>query len=122
MTEEERQQLRRRRVIRTDGTEEFIDRPITNFAEIEKMIGCTCTDSTQLRHLGRPVVMMLVDDNGYETEKVVRGNVTELVPARARKPVNAKETELYLANCIPGTTHQIVGDVFIAPDSDFGGY
>ncbi len=37
------------------------------------------------------------------------------------KPVNAKATQLYHANCLPGTTHQIVGDVVIVLDDDFCG-
>lgn len=43
----------------------------------------------------------------------------ELKCIRARKPVNAKATELYHAVCKPGTTHQIVGDVAIVNDEDF---
>lgn len=34
-------------------------------------------------------------------------------------PVNAKATELYHANCRPGTTHEIRGDVCIVLDEDF---
>jgi hypothetical protein len=35
-------------------------------------------------------------------------------------PVNLEATKLYHSVCIPGTTHQILGDVFVSPDSDFG--
>ena len=41
------------------------------------------------------------------------------MPAKPRKPINEKATALYHANCRPGTTHQIVGDVVIVPDEDY---
>lgn len=102
-------------VIRTDGTEEDHEIPVS-FAAIEKLIGASCTDSV---NLGDGSVM-IVDDNGYDTETVDHGGGHfELKCVRARKPVNAKATQLYLAICVPGTTHQIVGDVAIALDADF---
>lgn len=97
-------QTRERRLIAIDGTETAIETPIS-MAEIKRRIGADTLDSVQLRHLGRPTMMMLLDDRGHET----------------RRPVNAKATALYHANCYPGTTHTIRGDVVIAPDSDFGG-
>lgn len=109
---------RSRRIIRTDGTIEPVDKPMPVGA-IEKMIGAATADTTMLRHLGHPRIVMAVDDNGYETRAEQHGNVTELVPVRARKPVNEIATALYLANCTPGTTHQIVGDVYICPDDDY---
>ena len=113
-------ELRARRVIRANGAVELLPNPVS-FREIEKLIGATCTDSVRLRHLGPPTIMMIVDDNGYETRAVTKGNVTTLVPIKARKPVNDVATALYHANCVPGVTHQIVGDVVIVPDDDFGG-
>jgi hypothetical protein len=137
----------RRFIIRTDGRVEPVDKPIIDFAEIEKMIGCGITDSVILRRgiaqvpgpesaghvaiaLLEPFVM-IVDDHGYETQTVEHGPGpdlhgqpaafrTELRPVRALKPVNALATALYHANCRPGTTHQIVGDVYVAPDADWG--
>lgn len=99
-------------VIRTDGAEEHVDAP---FAEIGKLIGAEVTCTVNLRD-GR---VMLVDDLGYETRTVEREpGRFELVPTKARKPVNAKATALYHAICKPGTTHQIVGDVAIVVDAE----
>jgi hypothetical protein len=67
------------------------------------MIGADMIDTVVLRHLGHPVQVMIVDDTG-----MIDG-----------KPVNVKATELYHANCHPGTTHQIHGDVVVVPDDDF---
>jgi hypothetical protein len=135
----------RRFVIRTDGTVEPIDKPITKFGDIEALIGCAITDTVTLRRGIAKVpgpasagyvalalletFVMIVDDLGYETKTVIHGEqdtphgpaqVTENVAVRARKPVNELATALYHANCVPGTTHQIVGDVYVAPDSDWG--
>jgi hypothetical protein len=64
--------------------------------------------------------VMLVDDKGYETEEVNHGGGHfELRPIRARKPINRAATELYHGICVPGTTHQIVGDVAVVLDEDF---
>jgi hypothetical protein len=46
---------------------------------------------------------MYVDDNGHQLQ---------LEP-------NVLATILYWERCVPGTTHLIVGDVVILPDSDF---
>lgn len=91
-----------RRVIRANGSEELL--PRSSMAEIRRQIGASTLDTVQLRHLGRPAIVMILDDQGHE-----RG-----------LPVNGKATDLYLANCRPGTTHVIRGDVVVAPDSDFG--
>lgn len=107
-----------RQVIRCDGTVEELPAPVSN-ADICRLIGAATLDTVNLRHMGRPLHVMCVDDNGYETKAVERDGVTYMVPQRARKPVNAKATALYHANCLPGTTHQIVGDVVVVPDEDF---
>ncbi len=91
-----------RKLIRVDGTEEDLIGPHA-LQDIKQMIGADALDTVQLRHLGHPVQVMLVDDSG-----MVDG-----------KPVNPKATELYHANCFPGTTHQIHGDVVVVPDGDF---
>lgn len=117
---------RRRRIIRADGTIEILEKPHT-MRQLEPMLKARTFDTVRLRHLGQPTMVMIVDDNGYETE-AVQDTVdtpfgtaarTTLVPTRARKPVNKLATELYHANCAPGTTHQIVGDVAVVPDFDF---
>lgn len=92
-----------RRIIRTDGKEVelTIERPTT--MQIRALIGAKVLDTVQLRHLGRPTQIMFVDDLAH---------INEL-------PINEKATALYLANCYPGTTHVIRGDVLIAFDQDF---
>jgi hypothetical protein len=117
---------RTRRIIRADGTVQALDRP-HSYDEIRKLIGAVVTDSVSLRHLGDPLVVMMVNDHGYDTEAVTEAGdwqgmpaeVTTLKPTRALLPVNSLATELYHANCLPGTTYQIVGDVAIVPDTDF---
>jgi hypothetical protein len=107
-------------VIRTDGTEVWYESKPTIYA-IEKAIGATMLDFVTLRIRGdQAAIVMAVDDHGYETEvSADHGNYVEIKPTRALKPVNEKATELYLARCKPGTTHQIVGDVAICNDEDF---
>ena len=91
-----------RKVIRVDGSEQLLDRP-HSIREINSLIGANGLDTVQLRHLGRPAHVMLVDDTG-----MVDG-----------KPVNEAATKLYWANCRPGTTHPICGDVVVVPDGDY---
>lgn len=91
-----------RRLIRADGTSEDIPTPRTmeNFAA---MIGATTLTTVTMRHMGYPLHVMVLDDNGHAKNL----------------PVNAEATELYHANCKPGTTHTIRGDVVVVPDEDF---
>lgn len=63
----------------------------------------SCTDVVQLKHLGSPMMVMVVDDTGMVDHR----------------PVNPIATALYHANCVPGTVFPICGDVVIAPDEDF---
>lgn len=91
-----------RRTIRTDGSEELLPNPI-GIAEAQRLIGASTLDTVLLRHLGRPLQVMLVDDAGALTDK----------------PVNPRATELYHANCRPGTTWPIRGDVVIVFDEDY---
>jgi len=117
-------------IIRTDGTEETVELPLNKvFAEIERLIHATALDTVNLRD-GR---VMLVDDHGYDITLIEHGPGvasisgieqyfnfrTERRPTRARKPVNPKATALYQRVCVPGTTHQIVGDVAIVVDAEF---
>lgn len=108
-----------RQLIRVDGTTQDLPAPLP-LSELTKMIGATMTDTVRMRHMGNPVHVMLVDDQGYETKMVDHGDGHfESVCVRALKPVNEAATALYLRNCLPGTTHKIVGDVVIVPDEDF---
>lgn len=107
-----------RRIIRTDGTVEELPAP-KPMSSLKALIGATDIDTVNLRHMGDPLHVMLVDDHGWETKAVTKGDTTVLHPVRARKPVNAEATRLYHLNCRPGTTHKIVGDVVVVPDEDF---
>lgn len=106
-----------RAVIRCDGSVEHLDAPVGRDRVCE-LIGAATLDSVRLRHMGPPMHVMLVDDNGYETRVQEAGNCVLLLPVRARKPVNVKATALYHLNCYPGSKHQIVGDVVVMPDDD----
>lgn len=92
------------KVARIDGTIEVnVGKP--TIAAVQQAIGATCLDTVNLREAGRPTgVVMFVDDNGV---------------AKRRVP-NEAATEIYLAQCHPGTTHQIRGDVALVNDADFG--
>jgi hypothetical protein len=104
-------------IIRTNGTEEQITVDRTSvMKKIHEVLGAKYLDTVNLRD-GR---VMFVDDGGYETrEEQVGENHIKMVPVRALKPVNARATRLYHSVCVPGTTHQIVGDVVIVIDEDF---
>lgn len=108
-----------RRLIKTDGTvADFPNR--VEWSEIRRLCAVKGFDIVRLRHLGEPLHVMLIDDDGWESEMIDHGNGQfELRPIRARKPINHAATTLYHANCIPGTKHSIAGDVFICPDADF---
>lgn len=107
-----------RRLIKTDGTAIDMPQPLT-IDQACKLIDADTLDSVVLKHLGEPLHVMLVDDVGYESRAITDGNATLLVPVKARKPANRAATALYHANCQPGTTHRIVGDVYVCPDADF---
>lgn len=95
---------RQRQHVSADGVITRLNQPLSMSA-IKQLIGADTLDTVQLRHLGEPPFVMVLDDAGH-----AKG-----------LPVNAMATALYHANCVPGTTHQIRGDVVLAPDSDFGG-
>jgi len=107
-----------RKLIRTDGSEHDLIGPISN-GDAAALIAADALDVVPLFHLGRPLHVMLVDDNAWATEVVERENHIELRALTPKKPINARATALYLANCKPGTTHQIAGDVVIVPDDDY---
>ena len=107
-----------RQLIRTDGTTIDLPAPVS-MQRMHELIGAATLDTVSLHHMGEPLHVMLVDDNGYETVTIEHDGYTEMRPIRARKPINIEATRLYHLNCLPGTTHQIVGDVVIVPDEDF---
>lgn len=107
-----------RYILRTSGQREELPAPVS-MKEIHRLIDAQVLDTVALHHLGEPLHVMLLDDLGYETAAITDENATLLVPLTAKKPVNAEATRLYHANCRPGTTHQIVGDVVIVPDEDY---
>ena len=117
-------------IIRTNGTEEIHTiegEPRFAFRAIGTLIGAETLDVVNLRD-GR---VMLVDDDGYDIELVDHGPGPgpgglmhafriERKCVRAKKPVNPEATRLYHAICHPGVTHEIVGDVAIVRDHEFG--
>lgn len=107
-----------RRLIRADGTAQDFDKPVA-MVEIRRLIGADTIDTVNLRHMGSPLHVMACDGNAWECEVGETPTGIALKPIRALRPINAEATRLYLLNCIPGTTHQIAGDVFVCPDDDF---
>ena len=109
-------------ILRIDGSEEQheIERAKA-FPLMSQLIGARTLEVVNLRD-GR---VMCIDEDGYEVVLVERDPlpgfdfVAERVPVRPLKPANAKATALYHAICVPGTTHEIVGDVAIVRDADF---
>lgn len=91
-----------RALLKADGTTVAMDTPKT-MAECHKLIGADVLDTVNLRHMGHPLHVMLVDDQGHSK----------------RLPVNVEATRLYHKNCRPNTTHTIRGDVVVVPDDDF---
>ena len=117
---------RQRRIIRADGTVQLLERPHT-MRELERLLNTDGVDTVNLRHAGHPLMVMVVIDRGWDTEAVedtvttngMTFQRTTMKPVRPRFAINEQATALYHANCIPGTTHQIAGDVAVVPDSDF---
>lgn len=89
-------------LIKTDKTVTEIARG-RSMSDLRNLIGADTLETVRLRHLGEPARVMLVDDAGY-----AKG-----------LPVNTLATAMYLANCRPGTKHQIRGDVVVVFDADF---
>jgi len=109
-------------LLRTNGERVELDGPVS-FKDIERMIDATALTFVTLADR---LHVMAMDDFGYETvpveSRLPDGTpFIEMKCIRPRKPVNAEATRLYHEVCIPGTTHQIVGDVVIVPDSDYAG-
>jgi hypothetical protein len=80
-------------VLRADGTEEMIREPPTRL-RVRQAIGAERLDYVPLTWCdGRPVIVMAVDDDGYDATAIERGMITELIPTRAKKPINHRATE-----------------------------
>lgn len=111
--------MQMRKLLRTDGTSQDLPMGLS-WNALKELLGAETFDIVALHHLGIPLHVMLVDDAGYEVEEI-RHSAThfERRPTRALKPLNVEATRLYHLNCKPGTTHEIVGDVIVMPDSDF---
>ncbi len=93
-----------RKIIYATGIEAEFPEPRT-MAKIHDMIRAEVCGTVALKHMGAPLHVMILDDNGVDKNL----------------PVNKAATELYLANCRPGVQASIFGDVFICPDDDFAG-
>jgi len=109
-------------VIRTNGATELHEihakGSSARLKECYRLADCQTFDTVNLRD-GR---VMLVDDDGWETESVeVAPNHIAIKATRPKpgKAINPEATRIYHSICYPGTTHQIVGDVIIAQDRDF---
>lgn len=92
-----------RKLIRADGTSKEIPGPMS-IEYLRNLIKADTLDTVTLRHMGHPTHVMLLDDAGHEKHS----------------PINKEASELYWANCRPGTTHPIRGDVVVVLDEDFG--
>ena len=109
-------------LIRTNGTSEQHEIKAHGASKrleaCHRIAGCKTFDTVNLKD-GR---IMMVDDDGWETNTVDHGNGhIEIVPIAPKngKTINPEATKIYHSICRPGTTHQIVGDVVIALDEDF---
>jgi hypothetical protein len=108
-------------VIRCDGSREVVQKPPALkaiYAALSIETGDTVILSWEM--MGRvPDLVMVVDDDGWETrmEKTERG--FRLIPIRPMpgKQINPAATDLYRMVAL-GSDHQIVGDVAILHDKD----
>lgn len=107
-----------RRLIKADGTTIDMPSPMPLHA-VRKLLGADAVDTVPLRHMGSPLHVLLVDDHGWEVDVIEHDGLTQLKPTRALKPINPRATDLYRANCYPGTQHQIAGDAYMCPDDDY---
>lgn len=108
-------------VIRADGGARFLPQQ-PSLSVLKDALGCTTIDVVILTWLDRitPDLVMIVDDDGWEYEVIDRGGgYFHHRPLRPKpgKLVNPAATAIYQV-CMPGTSHQIVGDVAICHDRD----
>lgn len=89
---------------------------------VRELIKADYLDFVTLGYQRGKLWLMVVDDRGWEStvDETKHDGWTHVVarPTRPLKPVNQIATTLYRSVCKPGTTHQIVGDVVIMPDSE----
>lgn len=85
-------------LIRHDGTCQHFEAPVL-YQHIKELIGASCLDVVSL---DKRKLKMYVDDVGHGRNL----------------PVNEVATALYHEVCRPGTTFQIVGNVFLMPHTD----
>lgn len=94
-----------RYLIAVNGTVSHYPTPVS-MEIIHDLLQAQAFDAVVLTRVGgRPDQVMIVDDLGCSKNL----------------PVNPEATKLYHDVCVPGTTHEIRGPVFVCPDSDFGG-
>lgn len=113
-------------IIRASGEEETHQVKRADNATLYRLLGYDTFDVVTLTRGkdGSPKLVMLVDDNGYETRMEEHGEkghldfAVRIIPTKARWPVNEKATQRYRA--VAGGTHAIVGDVAIVDDRDWG--
>lgn len=95
-----------RAVIRAGTNQvQLLDTPLTTIDSARKVAGLDFEiEIIRLRQFGE-MHFMMCDEIAYMR--------------RVQPLVNGMASELYWANCIPGTTHHILGDVVVFPASDF---
>lgn len=116
-------------LIIAEGSEQLLG-SVPDYATRATLLACKAFDRVNIGKLlppddPRSDLVMIIDGHGYESELVYQdGNqvgeamTLELRPRKPLKPVNKRATEYYHAICVPGTTHEIVGDVLIIHDGD----
>lgn len=108
-------------VVRADGSEAVV-RTKPTLPALREAIGAETLEFVRIGKLDGTDLVMAIDDRGYDSEMVeVAPGHFKLNPVKANKPPNAKASNFYWWICRPGTTHQIVGDVALFHDDDFGG-
>jgi hypothetical protein len=91
-----------RQLIRASGAITDFAGPLT-LTEIHAQLRARVLEGITLVHWGMPLHTMLLSDQ----------------PGRKSGRINAHATDLYRANCKPGSKRQIRGDVLVVPDQDF---
>jgi hypothetical protein len=106
-------------LINTNGERSLIDFPPNG--HLGKAIGAAMCDTVILSwmpHGHIPDLVMVVDDDGWETTMVDHGDGRlEFVPTGPKRPVNDIATDLY-REVAPAESYQIAGDVLILHDGD----
>lgn len=101
-----------RKLIRTDGTEQDLPEPLSMDA-VCQLIGAKILEYVPMKHLGAPAQGMLVDSHAHVyLHSKIGWNLVALKPGQ--RP-NAKATELYRPNAMPGSQQHIIGDVVVCP-------